>query len=410
MTSRRTSLFSVFFTFAIDNLGATIVFPIFAPLFLDPSYKLFGVESVLTHKMVVLGWFLSVYPLMQFIFSPVLGDYADHFGRRKLLAITTALTCIGFFICSLSIHYHQLIFLFLGRVIMGIGSGNFSICMSALSDLSKTPDQKVKYFSYGSALAGATFVLGPLLGGKLSDHALIPFFTIASPMWIGGILALVNTFFIFFAFKETIKEKSKDPYNFIRGVNHIFEAFRTRGLRRLYLVYFLYLIAWNMFFQFMPAYATEKFHIGTSAIGNIAAIMGLCWILGSGVLAKGFHKWHNPRYALAICFLIFALFTYFINYPSTLLGFTILVGLSTIISGMIWPLCTGAISNLADGKTQGKALGLSNSVLSLTMILSAIFGGYFLEFNLNLPFTLAAIALVLAAIWILTHSGKPKKI
>ena len=410
MSSRKSSLFSIFFTFAVDNLGATIVFPIFAPLFLDPRYHLLGEESLLSHKMVVLGWFLAIYPLMQFIFAPLLGGYADHAGRRFTLAVTTTLTCIGFFVCSLSIHYNHLIFLFLGRMIMGIGASNLPICMSVLSDLSESSQQKVKYFSYGSALAGATFVLGPLLGGKLSDHTLNPFFTIASPMWIGGILAFINTLFIIGAFKETIKEETKGQYDLLKGIHNIQQAIQTKGMRRLYIVYFLYLIAWNMFFQFMPAYAAEKFHIGTSKIGDIAALMGLCWIFGSGVLSKVFHHWNNPRYALAVCFFIFAIFTYFIKYQSSLINFTVLVGFSTIVSGVIWPLCTGVISNSVTEKMQGKVLGLSQSVLSLTMILSAIFGGYFLEFDLNLPFTLAAIALILAALWILTHSGKHSKI
>lgn len=403
-------MFSIFFTFAIDNLGATIVFPIFAPLFLDPSYNLLGVDSLLAHKMILLGFFLAIYPIMQFIFAPLLGDYADHWGRRRALTFTTALTCLGFFICSASIAYHHLLWLFFGRMMMGFGSGNLSICMSALSDLSESTHQKIKYFSYGSALAGLTFVIGPLLGGELSNPHFIPFFTIASPMWIGGVLAFINALFIYFAFKETIIEKSQEPYDLLRGLRNIKQVFVSKGLRRLYLVYFLYLLAWNMFFQFMPAYAVEKFHLGTVTIGDISALMGLCWILGSGLIAKVFSTLKDPRYILAMCFIVFAFFTYFIGFASKLEHFIILVACATVISGIIWPLCTGIISNLATEKMQGKVLGLSQSVLSLTMIVSALFGGYFLQFDLSLPFTLAAGALILATLWILTHSTKHKKI
>lgn len=409
MSSKKSSLFSVFFTFAIDNLGATIVFPIFAPLFLDPSYQLLGVESLLSHKMILLGLFLAIYPIMQFIFAPLLGDYADHSGRKRSLMVTTALTCLGFFICSVSIAQHHLLWLFFGRMMMGFGSGNLSICMSALADLSDTTHQKVKYFSYGSALAGLTFVIGPLLGGELSDPHFISFFTIASPMWIGGILAFINTLFIYFSFKETITEKSQEPYDLLRSLRNIKQVFVSKGLRRLYFVYFLYLLAWNTFFQFMPAYAVEKFHLGTSTIGDIAALMGVCWIIGSGMISKLFSTLKNPRYLLALCFVIFALFTYLIGFAPQIKQFVMLVGCATVVSGIIWPICTGIISNLATEKTQGKVLGLSQSVLSLTMIVSALFGGYFLQFDLSLPFTLAAGALILATLWILTHSTKHKK-
>ena len=61
---QKSSLFSVFFTFAVDNLGATIVFPIFAPLFLDPSKGLLGADVSQAYKTTLLGFFLGIYPFM----------------------------------------------------------------------------------------------------------------------------------------------------------------------------------------------------------------------------------------------------------------------------------------------------------------------------------------------------------
>ena len=51
--TRKSSLFSIFFTFAVDNLGATIVFPIFAPLFLDEKYALFDPSRLQTEINVL---------------------------------------------------------------------------------------------------------------------------------------------------------------------------------------------------------------------------------------------------------------------------------------------------------------------------------------------------------------------
>ena len=106
----KSSLFSIFLTFGVDQLGATIVFPIFAPLFLSPEQKLFDAAVSPSYRATMLGIFLGVFPLMQFIFSPLLGEYSDHHGRRKTLLLTTFLTFFGYALCGVGIHYHSLFF------------------------------------------------------------------------------------------------------------------------------------------------------------------------------------------------------------------------------------------------------------------------------------------------------------
>ena len=76
-SQRNLSLFSTLFTFAVDNLGATIIFPIFAPLFLSSQ------DHFLPHKMpmevrtILLGAFLGIYPFIQFFSAPIMGEYSD---------------------------------------------------------------------------------------------------------------------------------------------------------------------------------------------------------------------------------------------------------------------------------------------------------------------------------------------
>lgn len=395
------SLFSIFFTFAVDNLGATIVFPIFAPLFLDARFGL--MHEGLISKTTLLGLFLAAFPLMQFIFAPVLGDYADHKGRKNALVLTTFVTFISYILSAIAIHKHMLGLLFGARLLMGAGSGNLSICLSALSDLSASPKKKVKYFSLGSAIAGLTFVLGPFIGGKLSDPNILSFFTIASPMWLGAILSCINVFFLLFFFEETLERESHSKFDLLKGWHNVQLALKMARVRNLYIVYFFYLFAWNIFFQFIPAFSVEKFGLGPSKIGDLCALMGLCWVFGSGVLNNLFHEMRNPKWVLFISFVVFSIFTYFIGFPAHISPFAVFVGVATIISGVIWPLCTSALSNAAEGNIQGKVMGLSQSVLSLAMILASVSGGFFLQFHLTVPFTLAAIAALISALWILKN-------
>jgi MFS transporter, DHA1 family, tetracycline resistance protein len=394
---QKTSLFSIFFTFAVDNLGATIVFPIFAPLFLDPAQKLLGVDVSLSYKTTMLGIFLGIYPFMQFIFAPVLGEYADHHGRKRALLLTTFLTFLGYTICAWSIHHHSLIWIFISRLIMGIGAGNLSICLSTLSDLSPGPRKKERYFSYGSAIAGFTFILGPFLGGKLSDPSVNHLFSAAFPMLIGAILGIVNVLFILFAFEETIGRKSTRQFDFIKGIHNIQLAIKTKTLRPFYLIYFFYLFSWNIIFLFVPAYVVQNFHLSNSYIGDICAILGVCWIFGTGVLHRILHRTVKPKKILFLSFIIFACMVIFIPYPRYLYTFLIILGICTIVSGLIWPLCTGAVSNAAPANIQGKVMGLSQSMFSLATMIASVLGGSFLQAHSVIPFLLSSVSVLIAS-------------
>jgi DHA1 family tetracycline resistance protein-like MFS transporter len=394
---QKTSLLSVLFTFGVDNLGATIVFPIFAPLFLDPTNGLFGADVSPSYKTTLLGIFLGVYPLMQFIFAPILGEYADHHGRKRAFLLTTTLTFIGYAMSALGIHHHSLFWIFFSRLIMGVGAGNLSICLSSLSDLSPSKKKKNRYYSYGSAIAGFTFILGPFVGGKLSDPSISPIFDSSFPMMIGAAFGLVNVLFILFAFVETLEVPSRESFDFIKGIHNIQTALKTESIRPLYLIYFFFLFSWNIIFLFVPAFVVENFHLTNSKIGDVCALLGVCWIFGTGVLHRLFYHRINPKWILLTAFLAFSVLVVFIPYPHFLKAFLFLLGSCTILSGLIWPICTSAISNAAPDHIQGKVLGLSQSMLSMTMMLSSLLGGLFLHAYSLVPFVFSSLSSLVAA-------------
>lgn len=396
IVKKRSSLFSIFLTFAVDNLGATIVFPIYAPLFLEPAQGLLGSDVSLAYKTVMLGIFLGIFPFVQFFLAPILGEYADHHGRRRALLLTTFLTFFGYALSAWGIHHHSLSWIFVSRIIMGVGAGNLSICLSSLSDLSPSPSKKAQYYSYGSAIAGFTFILGPFIGGKLSDPSVNVLFNSAFPMLIGAMLGLFNFLFILFGYMETIKERSRAVFDFVKGIHNIQTVLRTRSIKNLYLIYFFYLFSWNVVFLFVPAFAVQEFHLSNSTIGDICAIMGICWIFGTGVLHRLLYKLMRPKKALALSFFVYALLVLFVPYPYHLRYFVLLLGVCTIISGHVWPICTSSISNAAPPSMQGKVLGLSQSMLSLSMVFSAVIGGLFLHAHTLIPFILSSISILIA--------------
>lgn len=395
---KKLTLASIFFTFFIDNLCWSIVFPIFAPYFLDPENKLFSPDVPLAGRTTLLGIFLMAFSLGQFFGSPLLGEYADRKGRKKALAVSIFCTFLGLALSAVSMQINSLWLLFISRLATGGFASNASVCLASIADLSPNEKTKTKLFGYLSLFAGLAFVLGAFAGGKLSDSSLNAFFGPYLPLWLAAFLTLCNFLFIWFAFKETVEGDLNVQYNFWEGFQNIAQALKTEKIKRIYTLYFLFVFAWTLLFQFTPVLVVERFNFTNSSIGTLAIFMGLFWALGSGYLNKFLHKRFSDRFVLEICLIAFTLVCALIAIPFHLWLMLAFLGSGVLVAGLAWPLCTGLISNLAPRQIQGKILGISQSVQSLAMSVAPVIGGMSYQSSASPPFLLAAGAGLLASI------------
>lgn len=403
---KRQSLFAILTTFAISSLSATIVFPIFAPLFLSPTDSIIVADLPPNVLSILLGVFLASFPLAQFLFSPLIGEFSDHKGRKVAFLITLVLEAGGYALAAYGIKSGHLSLVFAGRFLTGLAAGNMSVCLATIVDLSESEKAKVRYFSYGSAVIGIMFVLGPFIGGKLSDTTISPLFTQDFPMWVGAGLALFNLLILALFFKETLQIKSHESFHPMKALSNIATACKAKSVRNLYFIYFFFLFSWNMMYQFIPAVMVKMFGSTSSVIGNVSAGMGLVWIFGTLFLRLVLHT-KIPRKPLFLSMLIiFCLVALLIPIASSLFTF-ILIGVAAVfLAGSLWPIFTGAISSAAEPKMQGKVLGVSQSIQSLSMMLAPLLGGFFLQAHTSVPFGVSALSALIAAV--LLTRAKPE--
>jgi len=398
MKKRRSEFFSVFFTFALDSLSATIIFPIFVPLFLDPRQGFFLFEISTFWRNFLLGAFLSAFPLAQFFFAPFLGSYADCIGRKKVLFCSILTTAIGYFLCAVGIHFHSLASLFVGRIITGVGAGNFTVCLAILADLTANEKKRAQYFSLGSMLGGLAFVLGPFLGGKLSDNTISSYFSPSFPMLIGSVLSLINSICIFAFFKETLEIK-KQPVFFFTVFKTLKFAFTNKNIANLYFILFIYFISWNLLYQFIPVFILKSYNITNSSIGNIISLMGVFWIIGSGVFFHFERRFFSIRNILIFSFVPFAILSSLTAVPHQLWANVVIFGFAVLFASIIWPACMSEISKLTDQSMQGKVLGLTQSIQSLAMLIAPLLGGVFLIINPFITFFLSSFLSIVCIIF-----------
>jgi len=112
-------------------------------------------------------WVVTIYLLTSTITVPFYGKLSDIYGRKPLLMIGITLFLIGSALSGLSQEMWQLI---LFRGIQGLGAGAlFPISLAVIGDLF-TPAERGKYQGLFGAVFGISFIIGPALGGFLTDQ------------------------------------------------------------------------------------------------------------------------------------------------------------------------------------------------------------------------------------------------
>jgi EmrB/QacA subfamily drug resistance transporter len=111
-------------------------------------------------------WVVTAYLLTSTVTVPIYGKLSDLYGRRPLLLLGIVIFLVGSALSGLSQTMWQLI---LFRGLQGLGAGAlFPISLAIIGDLF-TPAERGKYQGLFGAVFGVAFLLGPGLGGFLTD-------------------------------------------------------------------------------------------------------------------------------------------------------------------------------------------------------------------------------------------------
>src|SRR5579859_2587333 len=95
----------IIFTLFVDLVGFGILIPVIPLLLANPdsSFFLLPKGMSLATGYILLGFLLAIFPFMQFLATPILGQLSDKFGRKKLLAFSLVGTCLSYIIFAIGI-------------------------------------------------------------------------------------------------------------------------------------------------------------------------------------------------------------------------------------------------------------------------------------------------------------------
>ncbi|GAC1404777.1 MAG: hypothetical protein NVSMB52_18610 [Chloroflexota bacterium] len=113
-------------------------------------------------------WVVTAYLLTSTVTVPIYGKLSDIYGRKALLLAGLVIFELGSILSGISSDMTQLIIF---RGLQGIGAGAlFPIALAVIGDMF-SPRERGRYQGLFGAVFGLSFILGPFIGGWLTDNA-----------------------------------------------------------------------------------------------------------------------------------------------------------------------------------------------------------------------------------------------
>jgi multidrug resistance protein len=113
------------------------------------------------------AWVTTAYLLAETTVIPIVGKLGDQYGRKWLTVAGVAVFLVGSILCGVAGSMLQLIVF---RGLQGLGGGMLLATTFALiADIFPDPTQRAKYQGMFFAVFGLSSVIGPVLGGAITD-------------------------------------------------------------------------------------------------------------------------------------------------------------------------------------------------------------------------------------------------
>ena len=368
----------------------TLAFGVMAPVLPKLLVTLQGGDTASAATM--LGIFGTVWAVMQFFASPVLGSLSDAYGRRPVILMSVGCLCLDYILMAVA---PSILWLFIGRVISGITTSGFPTAMAYIADTTP-PDERAKKFGLIGAAWGFGFIVGPAFGGFLAG------FDLRAPFWVSAVLCAVNVLYGLFVLPESLPKDRRSPFKW-KNANF----FGSMALLRSAPI--LLGIAGAMFFMRLghdvnPAiaviYAQYRFAWSEQDVGFFLAGIGVASMIVQAGLIGPAIKAMGERGALAaglslgaIAFLISAL----APTPNVFLA-GIPFG---ALFGLAGPAMQGIVTRQVGGSQQGQLQGALSSVTAIATIIAPLLFTQTFTLGMEpgfpgLPYAIAAVLLVLA--------------
>lgn len=387
---RRAAVIFIFITVVLDMLALGMIIPVL------PGLVVQFLKGDTVGAAHIYGLFGTIWALMQFLASPVLGGLSDRFGRRPVILLSNLGLGLDYIFMALA---PTLGWLFLGRIISGITAASIPTAGAYIADVTP-PEKRAASFGMLGAAFGIGFVLGPALGGIFGA------FDPRLPFWVAAGLSLLNVVYGFFVLPESLAADRRSPFTWRRAnpVASLDWLRRQPALLGLALVQWLSFLAHEVLPSTFVLYASYRYGWTERTVGLTLAIVGVCSGIVQGGLVGRVVRAVGERAALRAGLVLgaigFAIYGIAPTGPLFWIGIPFM-SLWGLTSPSVQGLMTRRVSPMEQGRLQGAVNSLRGvSGLIGPTLFTAVFASFISDragWHLpGAPFLAAAFLLVVS--------------
>ncbi len=353
MQKRHAALGFIFVTLLLDVTGIGIVIPVVPKLIAEL------IHGTMSDASRYGGWLMFSYSLMQFVFSPVLGNLSDRYGRRPVLLGSVFGLGVDYLVLASA---PSIGWLFVGRLFAGIFGASFTTGGAYIADISP-PEKRAQNFGIIGVAFGLGFIIGPVIGGVLGQlGSRVPFYAAAG-------LSLVNWLYGFFALPESLDVERRRRFDW-KGANPVGSLARLRNYPVVSglvgSLIFIYIAAYAL--QSTWTYFTmQQFNWDSAMVGYSLGVVGFLFAIVQGVLIRLIIPKLGQKRSVYTGLTMYGVGLFLFAFAAkSWMMFAFLVPYS--LGGIAGPALQGIISSQVPANEQGQLQGALTSLMSVTAI------------------------------------------
>lgn len=356
MKNAKAGLVFIFITVVLDMIGIGLIIPS-----LPDVMRRFATSETTVSEYF--GYFISLYALMQFLASPLLGAMSDRWGRRSILLVSLFVAGFDYLLMA---YAPTVELLFIGRIISGLTGANITVAMAYVADVSDDSNRSSNFGLIGAAY-GMGFIIGPAIGGLLGHWG--PEY----PFLVAAGMNMLNFLFGYFILPESLPRDMRRQIDFSKTnpLTSLKRIFKAQHLLPLLLVYFLFQLAGQTHPSIWTLYTETRFQWTTAQVGLSLTVVGILSAIAQGWLTRlvipkiGEHKAVTiGALGYTVAFVLFGAAT------QGWMMYAILIG-----SSIFWvaqPALQSMVTNKTPPQEQGELQGTLVSLTSLAAIINPL--------------------------------------
>ncbi len=345
---------------ALVGTGFAIIFPIFPK-----------VLETMGGGAFELGLIASSFGISFTIFSPIFGNLADKWGKRKM--ILTGM--LGFTVSNLLlILADSITMLVVARFIEGaFSSAVFPASVSIVSDIAGDKN-RAKYIGYLTAGNSVGLIIGPVLGGYLYNFGLY------MPFYVSFLFSAFT--FIFFMFKlprsnsivseiiadDRVKMSYKEILRILPKPIHVFIIFGVIDL--------IAAITWMLVEPGISFHIYNVLLLQPADFGLFVSVYGVSVLL-SQILFSGISDRMSSRIpVIAFGLSLNTIFFYLLLITTDITYLLISATIAGIGLGLLAPAMKALLTEVSDQRYTTTILGVEGSFVGMSIFAGPLIGGY----------------------------------